>query len=163
MTSFITGSKYRAGTRRLIARYDTRTGAVNATRSYAAVDGYEFVATPTRFVVFGNGHWTARRIDGGPLRQVAAPGPGPRPPAAAKIEPDEPGGSYVSASTTTCDGRAVVLRVIGYANRADTNEYSAYEAIDVDIAHARVLRRTRYADDTGGPRPRPYVFDIRNS
>lgn len=160
--SFIGGWMYRPGTRRYIARYDARTGKVKITRSYADFDGFEFAATATRFLVFGDDHWTTGRIDGGPLRKMRPPGPGRRPPGSAGIEPDAQGNPYVRGSTTA-RGVAFVLRGIDYVNRNDMNAYGAFEVLEVDVENARVIRRTRFGDDRGGRSPLPYAFDMRIS
>lgn len=42
-----------------------------------------------------------------------------------------------------------------------TASYVAYEIVEVDIDTARVIRRTRFADETGGRSTLPYAFDVR--
>lgn len=164
IVSFVTGSMFRGTARRSIAWYDASTGRFTTTRSYPDDDGYAFAATTTRFVVFGDNHWVAGRLDGGPLRKIAPLGPGARPPATSRIDPNVHGNAYVLGSTTSADGQAVVLRSIDYANPDDRTDYTAFEILDVDIRQARVLQRTRFADDAGGPpRHLPYALSIRVS
>lgn len=159
--SFINGQMYRDGTRRFIARYNARNGALTIERSYLDFEGYEFAATTERFTVFGNDHWTTGRIDGGPLRQISPAGPGPRPPASAGIEPEVEGVARVFGSATGNNGQAFVFRAIDYENIHGMAGYVAYEVIQVGIANGEIRRRTRFGDETGGRSPLPFAFDIR--
>lgn len=165
VASFTTNRSANDERRRFIARYDTRSGAVTVTRSFTDRFGDTFAATATRFELFGDypSPWVVGRIDGGPLREIPAPGPGPRPPAVVQIDPDVQGVPYAFNSVTSADGRAFVFRGIGFQNRTNQEGYAAYEIVEVDVRTARVLRRTRFADDSGGPSPLPYAFDIRVS
>lgn len=165
VTSFTTNRSANDERRRFIARYDTRSGAVTVTRSFTDRFGDTFAATATRFELFGDypDQWVSGAIDGGPLRQVQPPGPGARPPAVFEIEPEVQGEPAVFNSVTSADGRAFVFRGIDYENRKNQEGYAAYEIVEVDVRTARVLRRTRFADDAGGPSPLPYAFDIRVS
>lgn len=161
--SFINGRMYRDGTRRFIGRYNARNGALTITRSYPDFEGYEFAATQSRFAVFGNDHWTIGPIDRGPLRRITPPGAGPRPPAFAGIEPEVEGVPRVFGNAIGAHGRTSVFRAIDYENIHGMAGYVAYEVVQVDVESARVIRRTRFGDETGGPSPLPFAFDVRVS
>lgn len=50
-----------------------------------------------------------------------------------------------------------------FANSDDRTDYNAIEAVEVDIRRARVLHRTRFADDADRPSRLPYALDVRVS
>lgn len=164
VASFTTNRSANGERRRFIARYNTRSGAVTLTRSFPDRFGDTFGATATRFELFGDDPypWITGRIDGGPLRDVQQPGPGPRPPVAVGIDP-EVRGAQLALDTTTSDGRAFLLRAIDYENRSNQEGYAPYEVVVIDVANARVLKRTRFGDDSGGPSGLPFAFNIRVS
>lgn len=165
VVSFTTNRSYKFARRRFVARYNARSGALEATRTFLDPGGDTFAATATRFEVFADEpyKWIAGRIDGGPLREVEQPGPGPRPAPAVKIEADVQGTQRAFSTTTSTDGKAFVLRAIDYENYNDQEGYAPYEVLEVDVTAARVLRRTRFGDDSGGPSGLPFAFDIRVS
>lgn len=162
--SYVTPRTSTVDRRRFIARYNARSGTVRVTRSFADPGGDAFAATSTWFEVFAHDpfRWTAGRIDGGPLRHVPPAGPGPRPAATFRIEPDLPPVAYVLGSASS-RSQGFVFRTLDYENVNDMNGYAVHEVIEVEIPTARVLRRTRFGDGTGGRSTLPYAFDIRVS